>query len=311
MEPITGGILGLSYFRIFTFLFIFLSFVKSSHAAVSALETTVDGDSRIWYSAFSFASMDGGPAQQGGARLGTYNYLSLNYSTEFGRHWSLRVPFRYDSAGFDDFNENEVQKQELNLWDFLVDYTVSSTLLPGDIEIFQRLRVELPTSDASQAQKKIASLRYTAFASRYLRKGVMLEYWPDFTWNIHTLSAYNNEFGSISNTKRFELKQRLTLWFLANPKIQLGLYTGTQDDWFNSTNANDTSRQREGRLSEHSWVLGPSFRYTPNRNFSFLFSLQNTVPLWGFRSQDAGTVSDVGQFKPEQTQFLLLTNINI
>lgn len=307
---LSGDSLKPFFCRIFVFCLLIFTF-QYTQASVSALETTVEGDSRIWYSAFSFASMDGGPTQQGGARLGTYNYLSLNYSTEFGQHWSFRVPFRYDSAGFDDFNDNEVQSQELNLWDFLVDYTVSSTLLPGDIEIFQRVRLELPTSDVSRAQKKIASLRYTAFASRYLTKGVQLEYWPDFTWNIHTVTTYTNEFGTTSHTRQYELKQRLTLWYTVSPKLQLGIYTGTQDDWFNRSNANSTSRQAEGRLSEHAWILGPSFRYTPNRNFSFLFSLQNTVPLWGFRSQDTGSVSDIGQFKPDQTQFLLLTNINI
>jgi hypothetical protein len=292
-------------------LFILVTlFISHALASVSALETTLDGDTRYWVNAFSLASTEAAAVQDGGARLTTYNYVSLNYSTEQGTHWAVRLPFSYHTAGFDDFNQNEVQKQDLFLNDFLVDYTISSVLLPGEIEVFSRYRLELPTSSSANNQKRLGSLRFTAIASRYLTKDFQLEYWPDFTWNIHTQTVYENDFGTFSNTRKYELKQRLTLWYRANPKLFLGVYAGTEDEWFNRSEATQTSRSNFNRFAEHSLIAGPSIRYTLNRNLSFLFSLQNNVPISGFRPEDTGSASDLGRFRPEQTEFVLLSFIN-
>lgn len=304
-----GGVL------IFRSLVVFLSAglfcAVPALGSVSAIETTIDGDSRYWVNAFSLAAMEAEPVQDGGAQLFSYSYLSINTSSSYGRHWALRIPVLYNTAGFTAFDDELNEKQGIALGDIIVDYTISAALLPGEIEVFTRYRLEIPTSENSIDTRKIAGLRFDMIASRYLSKDFQLEYWPQFSWNIHTQTVYENEFGSLSHTKRYELEQRLSLWYRANPRLFLGVYVGTQDDWFNESNSNPTtSRNRFNRLSEHSFTGGPSVRYALNKNFTFLFSLQNVVPLWGFSPDRTGTVSDLGRFQPSQTEFVLLSFIN-
>ena len=280
-------------------------------ANVSALETSIDSDRSYWFNAFSLASVESSSTQDGGAMISSYNYLSINTSTSYGTHWALRLPFLYNTAGFNDFDGDEVQPQGVNGADVLIDYTVSSTLLPGDIEVFSRYRIEIPTSKYSWVQRKIVGLRFDAIASRYINKDFQLEYWPIITHNAHSLTVYTNpDTGGDTHTKSWELDQRLSLWYKADPKLFIGAYIGTEDDWFNKSNVNNTTRARDKRYGEHSVKVGPSVRYTLNRNFSFLFNVQNVVPIWGFSQARAGSISNVGQFKPEHTEFVLLSFIN-
>ena len=286
-------------------------FFRPASANVSALETSVDSDRSYWVNAFSLSSVESSAMQDGGAQISSYNYISINTSTNYGSHWALRLPFLYNSAGFNDFDGDEPQTQGVSGADVLVDYTVSSTLLPGDIEVFSRYRLELPTSKYSWVQKKIVGLRFDAIASRYINKDFQLEYWPILTYNMHSLTVYTNpDTGTDSHTKSWELNHRLSLWYKADPKLYIGAYVGTEDTWFNKSNINNTSRARDGRYGEHLIKVGPSVRYTLNRNFTFLFNIQNMVPLWGFTEERTGRVSNVGQFKPEHTEFVLLSFIN-
>lgn len=286
--------------------------VSPSWASPSVVEVSLDGDTRYWFSAFSLASVEADAAQDGGSQWSAYNYLSINYAVENGRHWSLRLPFIYESAGYNNFDGNEFQKQQLNLADVLLDYTISSALLPGEIEIFSRYRLELPTSRYSNLQGKIAGLRFDMIASRYISRSFQLEYWPIFTWNIHTQTVYDNpDTGGLSHTKRYELNQRLSLWYRVNHRnTYLGFYVGTEDTWYNESENNNTTRARNGRFAEHLLKVGPSVRYRLNRNFDFLFNLQNSVPMWGYSPDRTGSMSDLGAFKPKQTEFVLLSFIS-
>lgn len=282
-----------------------------SHASVSANEVFLDTNSWYWINAFSFASTELGPVQDGGGSFRAYNYISFNIPTTYGQHWALRIPFSYQTAGFDDFNNTESQKQEVSLNDILIDYSVSSTLLPGDIEVFSRVRWEIPTSESSLRQKRIGALRLDFIGSRNLTKDFQLEFWPIFTWNLQTQSAYQNpDTGRPTSTQIYELKQRLTLWYRAHKDTFIGFYVGTEDNWYNDSEVNETSRTRFNNLSEHSLKLGPSVRFTLNRNFSFLFNVQNMVDLWGYSPDRRGEVSDLGKFKADQTQVVLLSFIN-
>ncbi len=295
-------------------LFAVLLFVTATPcwASVSAVEVSIDGDARYWVSAFSLTSVEADAAQDGGAQFSAYNYLSINYALENGRHWALRLPFIYNSAGFNNFDGDEFQKQQLDLADVLLDYTISSTLLPGEIEVFSRYRLELPTSRYSIAQGKIAGLRVDYIASRYINKDFQLEYWPIFTWNIQTQTVYDNpDTNKLSHTKRYELNHRLSLWYKLNQRgAFLGFYVGTEDTWYNESESNNTTRAQNQRYGEHLLKVGPSVRYRLSRNFDFLFNLQNSVPMWGYSPERTGTASDLGAFKPKQTEFVLLSFIS-
>lgn len=286
-----------------------------ANASTSVLEVAPDTDRNFFVNGFSLATLKGEALQRGGGRLGTYNYASLNYRTGPLTHIALRLPFVYNSAGFEDSTRQEDllnnQEQTIDLGDVLLDYTLASTLLPGEIEMFSRVRLELPTSKYSIAQKKIAGIKGDFIMSRFVAPRMELEYWPTFTWNIHTQTVYiNPDFDSISHTKIYELNQRLTLWYKAHQKLSVGFFAGAEDEWFNASKQNNTGRQRGNRLGEHKLKLGPAVRYTLGRNLTFLFNLSNTVPMWGFTPDRAGQYNDLGRFRPEQTELVLLSFLN-
>lgn len=282
-----------------------------AHGSVSAIETAAYGDSPWSFGAFSLAVANAEGYASGGTGFFTYNYATINYSVAEKQHFSFRIPFTYRSAGFDTFGERN-QEQEILIDDLIVDFTNAATLLPFDTEVFSRIRYELPTGKYSMLQKTLGSFRIDLIFSKHIAKGFQLEYWPIARWNMHTQTVYENPDidNSLSHTKRYELDQRLNLWYVPNHRLALGAFIGTEDTWFNGSKTNSTRRQRDERLAEHFVKLGPALRYNLNDNFRFIFNVANLVPLWGFTDERAGETSDLGKFKPSQTQFVLLTFMN-
>lgn len=276
--------------------------------AVSAIEANINRDSKWVYSAFSLATVAGEDVQKGGASWFAYNYFSAHYRLDFDSKLSFRAPFTYSSAGFDEFNKNENQKQQVNLDDFIVDYTnFNLAFLPGEIEVYYNFRTSLPTSESARAQKKIADFRNEFIFTKGLAARWDLEYWPKFTWFLQTQTAYINEGGGVSNTKRFQLDHRLTVYYRANQKVNLGWFVGGDDDWYNRSSVNNTSRMRFDRLNEHSLKTGPAVRWSAGKGLNFIANISNVVPLWGFADNRKGELSDLGTFKGNQTEFTLLT----
>lgn len=285
---------------------------KSHGQGANSFDIPTDSDARFWFSGFSLASSELKAQQDGGGQVSAYNYLSINYANNDRSHWSLRLPFIYNTAGFNDFNGDQNQKQGLNLADVLIDYSMHSTLLPWEIEAaFFRFRLETPTSKYSIAQKKIAGIRFDTILTKYVVKNWFVQYWPIFTWNAQTQTVYENpDSGFLSHTKLYELDHRLTLWHQTTPWLNLGFFVGGEDTWFNRSKTNTTARVRENRFAEHLLKIGPSIRYELNKHFVFIFNLQNAVQLWGYKADQTGQMSDLGKFKPSQTEFVLLTFIN-
>lgn len=291
--------------------FLFALLQPCAQASVSANETTMNTDSAWFYGGFSLAVMDAQNFEDGGQGFFAYNYATINYAIAPGQHFSFRIPFTYRSAGFDNFGERNLN-QELLIDDLIVDFTKSATLLPWDTEVFSRLRYEAPTGKYSRLQKTIGSLRVDLIFSKHIARGFQMEYWPIARWNMHTQTVYENPDinNNLSHTKRYELDQRINLWYVPNGKLAVGVFAGTEDVWLNESPANNTSRQRDNRLAEHAIKVGPSVRYNVNQNIRFLFSVSDLVPLWGYTEDRTGKTSDLGKFKPEHTQFALLTFLN-
>ncbi|MBY0315612.1 MAG: hypothetical protein K2Q26_08840 [Bdellovibrionales bacterium] len=293
------------------------SLAFEASASLSVLETLSSGDSNWGMSAFSLTGLKGEGLQSGGTGYNMYNFVSANYRINSSSKISLRAPFIYNSASYDDFgNQTTLKEQEMLLGDFIVGYTqYNLALLPGDIEVFWEIRSYFPTSKGSQAQRKIGAIRNEFIISKTINRHFDLEYWPKFTWHIQTQAAYENENSTpdnliMSNTKRYDLDHWATLWYKMAPGFGLGLFFGAEDNWYNASSVNDTSRQRNNRLHEHLIKAGPALRFTLNRNFNFILNVSNKVNLRGYRSEDTGKTSDLGQFRGDQTEFVLLAFLN-
>jgi hypothetical protein len=294
-----------------TLLFI-LSLLSPFVARAETSVTEVLSADRNWgLSFFSLASMETEAAQRGGARTTAYNYVSATFRIDDNSAFAVRAPFLYQTAGFDNFNEDENQSEATRLTDQLVDYTINSYLLPGEIEVYSRVRFEIPLSESSIDQRKIGAFKFDFIFSRYLAPGWELEYWPTYVYNINSQTTYQNkDTGGISHTKSYELDHRLTAWYRVNEKLSFGFFVGGEDTWFNRSKTNDTKRQRDGRLGEHNLKLGPSMRYAWSNKVNFILNVADNVPLWGYTDDRKGETSDLGNFRPEHTEFVLLTSVN-
>lgn len=303
---------------LFLTLLIFSIYPRQSFAALSVLETMDNSRESNWsMSAFSLTGVKGEGLQNGGTGFNNYNFVSANYRIDSDSKISLRAPFIYNSAGYDDGGRELVNKeQKMLLGDFIVGYTrYNLALLPGDIEVFWEIRGYLPTSKSSDAKKQIGEIRNEFVFSKTLSRNFDLEYWPKFTWSIQTQSVYENEFSTpaepaFSNTKRYELDHWATLWYKMAPGFGLGVFVGGEDNWYNRSKVIETGRQKSNRVSEHLIKAGPALRFTLNRNFNFIFNISNKIKLNGYKPQETGTLSDLGQFQPDQTEFVLLAFLN-
>jgi len=292
-------------------LFLF-SFLAAGFAHAVTSETEVMSFDRSWQmSFFSLASEESDSVQRGGARTSAYNYVSVNFKVDDNSQFAVRLPFMYQTAGFDDYDGDKIQGQSLSYNDPLIDYTVPSTLLPGEIEVYSRARFEIPLSKSSIDQKKIGGLKFDFIFSRYLAPRWELEYWPTIVYNINSATVYLNEdTGKFSNTKSWELDHRLTAWYRASEKFSLGFFFGGEDTWYNRSKENVTTRGTFNRFGEHNLKLGPSIKYTWTDKISFIANVADNVPLWGYADNRAGKTSDLGKFRPENTEFVLLTTVN-
>jgi hypothetical protein len=292
----------------YSLLGILLAISTPVWAQTSAVETTLlNNDSKWSFSGFTMASVKGQDSQDGGGGWFAYNYISAHYRLDYDTRLAFRVPFTYQSAGFTKFNGNDNQAQELKFDDLIIDYTnFNVTLLPGEISVYYNLRTSLPTSHTSVAQKKIVDFRNEFIFSKAIASHVDLEYWPKFTWFAQTQAAYANDFGTVSNTKIYQLDHRMTLWYRADHRVNIGWFVGGDDNWFNKSSVNQTSRQRTNRLAEHSLKTGPALKYNAGRNLNLILNITDVVPLWGFSDEDKGKLSDLGTFKSNQTELTLL-----
>lgn len=291
----------------------------SAKASLSVLETLDSVRDTSWsFSAFSLTSTDVGGLQTGGTGFTNYAFASANYRLDPSSKISFRAPFVYNSAGYKDFGQTtDDQKQQILLQDLIVSYTqYNLALLPGDIDVFWELRGYLPTSRGSYDKKQIGAIRNDFILSKIISEHFELEYISKFTWNIQTQTAYLNEDASTadqtkySNTKYYELDHWAVLWYKAAHNLGFGAFIGGEDTWYHESKYVSTSRQRDGRLAEHLIKIGPAFRFTLNKNFNFILNISNKVPLSGYHPDTLGKNSDIGLFKPNQTQFVLMAFLN-
>lgn len=290
--------------------FILLSFwaFRAWSAAASAVETSISNDSPWVYSAFSLATVEGGEVDKGGASYFAYNYLSAHYRIDYDQKLVFRAPFTYNSAGYDSFNQDENQPQKVGIDDVIVEYAnYNLALLPGDIEVYWDIRAYLPTSQSARDQRTILDIRNEFFITKRLAPRLELEYWPQFYSTVQSQAAYENDFGTFSNTQRFRLKQRLTTWYRASYKWQFGYFFGSEDRWFHRSKANDTSRQRNGRLTEHSYLMGPAVKWAATKRISFIANIANRVDSYGFHPDQRDPIGDFWKPSIKNTEFTLLS----
>ena len=91
-------------FKILFLIALTLFFTGSSFAAISIQEKNTKGRSALSFSYFGLFNHEMGELEEGGGRLSSYNFITTSYRLGLDSKVAFRLPFSFNSYGFDDFN---------------------------------------------------------------------------------------------------------------------------------------------------------------------------------------------------------------
>lgn len=280
----------------------------AARAQVSVLETQSHARSPWSYGFFSLASTELDQQDQGGGSLSTYNYLTVANRLDWGHRLALRLPFTYQTAGYDQFNGRADQSQQMGLQDIFVSLTAYHlALLPWDVGVYWEGRVYAPTSKFSRDTKMITRLRNDFILTKYLATNVILEYTNKFNYYYQSRTAYKNHFtddsgfdvDTVSLTKEFYLDHWIEAWYMFRPKFGLGLELGSEETWWNHSDVYGKSH-----TPQHLWKIGPSVKFALSDRANFIFSLENVV-------NNGTDAANFARFRTQDTRAVLLSFISL
>ena len=250
----------------------------------------------------------------GTGRLSFYNYLTIAKRLTYDLKGGVRLPFQYNTAGRDRFNDGHVQKSELFLQDVILFLRNDAlTLLPGDIGVYWEGRIYLPTSENSQKRDQIGRYRNHFIFSKILSRVFDMEYDQKISYYHQSRTAYKNTFVDnagdyaevTSLTKSWELEHRLNFWYKMDAETGFGLQAGHKDQYFNSSTANAYNQfDKEGTPRTkgpiHEVKFGPAARFALNSKINFILTYEDVVNA----NENMG---ELAQFKSENSQVTLLS----
>ena len=279
-------------------LFILSLFFSSGAKAQVSVQERMNFKPSPWsYSYFGLLSHSWQELERGGARLSTYNFLTAAYRVSQATKVAVRLPFSYNSFGFDDFNKNAIQDQELLLQDIFISYlNYNLILLPFDIGVFWEGRVYLPTSQTSQDMKMISRFRNDFVFSKYFSSEWVVEYVSKLNYFYQSQTAYPIQFidengfevNTISRTKKLFYDHWFNIWYRFKPTLSVGWQAGWEDTYFNRSEAN-RGFNKPGR---HVYKLGPQVAFELSSNANFIFQVaenlvnENRKDLGKFRTEN-------------------------
>lgn len=269
------------------------------------------------FSFFSLASTEVdqteiGTGENGTGRLSFYNYLTVGKRLNYDLKSGIRVPFMYNTAGRDRFNDGQVQNSEIFIQDMILFLRNDSiALLPGDIGVFWEGRIYLPTGKYSQRAGLIGAYRNQFIFNKILSRKFDIEYDQKITYNHQSRTAYLNRFQDdrgdwvevASLTKSWEFENRANIWYKLDAETGLGAQFTLEDTFYNSSEAN--ARFNEDVLSknpEHLMKIGPAARFALSNKINFILTYVDVVNTLKNRSE-------FGQFKAKNTEVALLSFI--
>ncbi len=280
----------------------------NAHAEGSIQEGIGSSEVRWNKSFFSLMNTELKNSSEGGARLSSYNYFTFarRYSTD--SKFALRIPFQYNTAGFDNFHGNTPQPQEMFLQDIFVSWVdYNLILLPFDIGTYWEGRVYVPTSSNSKDTKLIVRYRNDFIFSKYFSNRWSLEYISKFNYYQQSQKAYRNDFvgsdgfdvSTVSATKQFYHDHWLQLWYTIGGGSQVGWRYGWED-----TTYNQSKLENVNKAALHEIKTGPSYAFELNQNANFILNLSEVV-------NNATSRKDQFKFKQENLMLTLLAFVRI
>lgn len=301
-----------------SFVTLFLCFIFSCGKLYA--QSVVDNVSRKYspwsVSAFTLVTQESDQSNEGGL-VNSYSFIGPNYRLNNRERVALRVAFNANSNGYDRFNGQCVQSQDMALANPFVEYNnYQLGLLPGIADVFWSGRVYLPLSQSSRRKKTIARYRSNTIFTRHLTQKIFGEFRNEVNYFQQSSSTYfgthTEDDCSIadntgpSNTRQYRMGNWLSFWYRFNPRLSFGVQYILGNEGFNRTNTYQTSRQRFGRMDEIWMALGPVLRYQVSNNASFILSFRDVVEYSGYREERQDDLVELGEFRSRNTELAFL-----
>lgn len=293
--------------------------LDEDNVTVLSTSTAASGKLKDWsLTFFSIASVDNmkpNKTAKTGRSVESYDYLSINYKADFDSRYSLRLPFRNNTAGSNAYGD-EVSS-EVVLQDIHFVYSNYDLGYIGDVDLSGKVKVYLPTSSASQDQKMITKIRFEGYADYQIARKFSVAYVvkPDIYWQTQTVSVNSSvamdedgyyERDPISANKQFALEHYAQFQYDINSMFSLATKTGFKEDWDHGSAANRNT-YGDSIEPDHSTALrlGLDFWIRPVRGLSFTLGISNQTYLNSNRGEDVA----IG--RPENTKYSLMTNATL
>jgi hypothetical protein len=275
--------------------------------------TSVSGRANDWsltfFSIASQANMKPGKSTTENRSIDTYDYFSINYKLGNDQKASLRLPFNYNTAGTDEYGEN--QTSNFAMQDIHFVYSNYDLGYIDEVNLSGKVKLYLPTSKVAQETGLITKVRFEGYADYSFNRSWSMAYIakPDIYWQSQTASI-NTSIPTFDDgmyvtdprqtNKQFGLEHYVQVQYYLNQIFQFTTKTGFVENWYHSSPVEglDGDHTTALRLAVGMWIK-------PARGFSFTLGVSNDSMLGSYRGEDTKI------WQPFNTQYSLMTNIYV
>lgn len=269
--------------------------------------------SQFRYSYFSIGGMTARQIDEGGGSYSAYNYIGVNYKLNENSKLALRIPFYFNTAGFNKYGDNV--KQEFELADVVLAATFYDWGYIGPVDFRGTIKLGLPTSDFSKVNKMIAFLSADFFADYTLARYTILTYLAKPRYYFHSQKAFFDSTTPLradgsyvtdprKTNKIADFEQTIQVQRDLNKDWAVKVRAGTDEAWYYSSDAEDL----EGSHVT-SGIAGLSVQYRMSRTWLVNVGVENKPKLMPFRDRKTREViEEVAFFRPKDNSYTLQLN---
>lgn len=239
----------------------------------------------------------------------SYNYFGLNYRIDSDTRLSVRIPFLFNTEGYNRFNDKLTSKAEIQ--DVHVAFSKYDLGYIGDIDLSGNVKVYMPTSEWSAKSGQIARFRAELYMEYAIGRFSSISYGikPDLFWQRNrTYVDYstprfndgNFRWDPRGTTKQYSLEHFLEGYIDINQYFTIKPRVGFDEDWYYSSETENLEGNHVTRLRS-----GIGLEVRPFRGWRFTFGIQDETRLAGNRGKD------VAFWEPQNIQYSIMTNGSI
>ncbi len=224
---------------------------------------------------YTLGGYDDKQFKAGSPSYGIYDsYVSLTWKLSKNVRLSALPTFGYNTAGNDYAGKEVTDKFYWRDFSFAVSQSqILEDIIPAELDLKQKARLYLPTSDGSKEEGMIARLRLEMEGRYNFDRYSNIRYYAKPSYYFQRTTAFLSK-NSIRNTKLADIQHGpegsydLGKMFALKPGFEI------EDNWSNKSDVNDSEARHTSVIS---YRMGLEVR--PSSNFNFTVGIQDKRDL--------------------------------